>query len=96
MEFIWGFLLVMLFIWFVGSVVLLFRLITKLRVYEQAISEFYEDVSLVIHTMRALDEQNMFEQDDEVGTVFTQLRDVVYSLGTILYGSSDDNEAEEA
>jgi hypothetical protein len=42
--------------------------------------------------MRALDEKQMFETDDEVGEIFSQLRDILFDLRPILYGKEPDEE----
>jgi hypothetical protein len=62
----------------------------KITLYEQSIQQFYEDTSMVLHTMRVLDEKKMFESDDEVGTVFQQLTEIMGSLRPLLYGNTDD------
>jgi hypothetical protein len=62
----------------------------KITLYEQSIQQFYEDTSMVLHTMRVLDEKKMFESDDEVGTLFQQLTEIVGSLRPLLYGTTDD------
>ena len=62
----------------------------KITLYEQSIQQFYEDTSIVLHTMRVLDEKKMFESDDEVGTLFQQLTEIVGSLRPLLYGTTDD------
>jgi len=40
--------------------------------------------------MRVLDEKQMFETDDEVGTLFQQLTDIIGTLRSLLYGNTDD------
>lgn len=62
----------------------------KITLYEQTIQSFYEDTSILLHTMRILDEKKMFETDDEVGTLFQQLTDIIGTLRPLLYGTSDD------
>ena len=62
----------------------------KITLYEQSIQQFYEDTSMVLYTMRVLDEKKMFESDDEVGTLFQQLTEIVGSLRPLLYGTTDD------
>jgi hypothetical protein len=41
--------------------------------------------------MRALDEKQMFETDDEVGEIFAQLTDIISMLRPILYGQEQDD-----
>ena len=69
-----------------------YNLLKKVEIYEQSIEEFYSRTSIVLHSMRALDEQKMFETDDEVGSVFQQLVDILNTLRPILYGVIDDEE----
>jgi hypothetical protein len=68
------------------------NLLKKVEIYEQSIEEFYSRTSIVLHSMRALDEKKMFENDDEVGSVFQQLVDILNTLRPILYGVMDDEE----
>jgi hypothetical protein len=69
----------------------IFNLSNKITLYEQTIQQFYEDASIILHTMRALDEKQMFETDDEVGEVFAQLTDIISMLRPILYGQEQDD-----
>jgi hypothetical protein len=71
---------------------IIFNLLKKLEIYEQNIEEFYSSLSIVLHTMRALDEKKMFETDDEVGEVFGQLTDIISMLRPILYGQEQDDK----
>lgn len=71
---------------------IIINLLKKLETYEQTIEEFYSSLSIVLHTMRALDEKRMFETDDEVGEVFSQLTDVISTLRPILYGQEQDDK----
>lgn len=69
-----------------------YNLLKKLEIYEKSIEEFYTSLSFVLHTMRTLDEKQMFESDDEVGTVFKQLADILFTLRPIIYGKEQDEE----
>jgi len=69
-----------------------FNLLRKLEFYEQQIEEFYSTLSIVLHTMRVIDTRQMFEDDDEVGSVFKQLSDIVFTLRPLLYGNPDEKE----
>lgn len=71
-----------------------YNLLKKLEIYEKSIEEFYTSLSFVLHTMRALDERKMFESDDEVGTVFQQLADILFTLRPIIYGKEQDEEED--
>ena len=71
-----------------------YNLLKKLETYEKSIEEFYTSLSFVLHTMRTLDEKQMFESDDEVGTVFKQMADILFTLRPIIYGK-EQNEEED-
>lgn len=69
----------------------------KNNVYEQNLLQadenlqnVFQKVSTTLHTIRLLDEKRMFESDDEVGTVFQQLVDIVNDMRPMIYGA--DNE----
>lgn len=64
----------------------------KIEFYERAIDEFYSSTSIVLHSMRVLDEKQMFETDDEVGGVFSQLVDILNSLRPLIYGMPRNEE----
>lgn len=67
-----------------------FNLLRKLELYEQTIEQFYSRLSIALHNMRLLDQKQMFESDDEVGSVFSQLVDIINNLRPILYGNTDE------
>lgn len=76
-----------------------YNLLRKLEAYEAviedqeaAIAAFLEQTSMVLHAMRAVDEKQMFEQDDEVGTVFQQLVDIIGTLRPLIYGIPDEEK----
>ena len=71
-----------------------YNLLKKLEIYEKSVEEFYTSLSFVLHTMRVLDERKMFESDDEVGTVFQQLSDILFTLRPIIYGKEQDEEED--
>jgi|TARA_R100000479_G_scaffold172798_1_gene117812 hypothetical protein len=74
--------------------VLLFVINNLLKKYERAADEssrlgsvldyFRSKTKDTYKTMRKLDEKQMFESDDEVGTIFNQLKSLVYELNNIL------------
>lgn len=73
---------------------IVWNLSKKISVYEQTIEQFYSALTVTLATMRVLDTKQMFETDDEVGTVFQQLVDIVSNLRPILYGM-EENENKE-
>lgn len=68
----------------------IYNTLQKLEIYERAIEEFYSRLSITLHNMRMLDEKQMFESDDEVGDVFSQLVDIINNLRPLLYGNTDE------
>jgi len=65
------------------------------EIMETALEDIYGQVSFVLQTMRELDEKQMFESDDEVGSVFAQLTELVYSLQEVLGEGIDDIQETE-
>lgn len=55
----------------------------KNDIYEKWIVDLQKRVETVTSTMIALDNQQMFAKDDEIGSVFTQMVDLVKSLNQI-------------
>jgi hypothetical protein len=83
------------FILVIVSVVLAYatyNLLKKNERYETEIENIYTAVSVVLHTMRAIDEKQMFETDDEVGSVFQQLNEILDQLRPIIYGTIDEEK----
>lgn len=71
------------------------NLLRKNEVMEDAIDIFYTRLNKTLQTMRAIDSREMFEKDDEVGSVFGQIVDTVNDLRPLLYGSDiEDGEKE--
>jgi hypothetical protein len=91
-EFLLSVTIFLLLIILSGCFVIIKRLNTKNEVYEVAINDFYSSLSVVLHTMRVLDEKKIFEDDDEVGEVFSQLVDILSTLRPILYGIPNEKE----
>lgn len=56
------------------------NLLKKNEQLEDAINAFYARTNATIRYMRALDDRQMFETDDEVGTLFKLLVQTVESL----------------
>lgn len=76
------------------SVYVIRNLLSKIEVYEKSIEEFYSSLSITLHMMRMLDQKQMFENDDEVGEIFSQLRDILFELRPLLYGKEPDDEKD--
>lgn len=87
-------LLILLVLACVILLYLVWNLSRKITIYEQTIEQFYSALSVTLANMRLLDARQMFETDDEVGTVFQQLVDIVNNLRPILYGDVDENKED--
>ena len=57
---------------------------------DEQLKAVFAKISLTLHSMRILDEKKMFESDDEVGTVFQQLVDIVNDMRPMLYGVNNE------
>ena len=73
----------------------IWNLLRKIEVYEGMIEQFYSALAVTLATMRHLDEKQMFETDDEVGTLFQQLVDIISNLRPILYGMETNEDNKE-
>jgi hypothetical protein len=67
----------------------------KVEIYENSINEFYSRTSIVLNSMRAIDSSKMFEEDDDVGTIFQQLVDMLGQLRPLIYGIPDGKNKED-
>lgn len=67
------------------------NILRKVETYEDAVQQFYSALSVTLHNMRAIDERQMFENDDEVGVTFQNLTDIVNQLRPLLYGNTDES-----
>lgn len=54
----------------------------KIDIYEQWIIEFTDDVNDVYLKMKDLDDKNLFQKDDEVGIVFSDMATLIDKLNT--------------
>lgn len=52
----------------------------KVDIYESWIVEFKDDINDVYHRMKVIDDRQIFEKDDEVGSTFSQLYLIIEKL----------------
>jgi hypothetical protein len=52
----------------------------KIDIYEQWVVDFYKDVTDVYNQMKDIDDKQVFERDDEVGVVFSDLFSLIQKL----------------
>ena len=66
--------------------------VKKIEIYEDNIMRFYTGTTKILTDARHLDNREMFEKDDEVGTLFDQLIEVIGELRGIIY---EEEEKED-
>ena len=88
------FFVILLFILCIILLYIIRNLLQKISVYEESIEQFYSALTVTLANMRLIDARQMFETDDEVGTVFQQLVDILSNLRPILYGMDIDENKE--
>lgn len=71
---------------------IVWNLLKKVEMQELALESMYEQVSTTLRVMKELDNRQMFENDDEVGTVYAQVSNTVNSLKIILGEKTDGFE----
>lgn len=52
----------------------------KIDIYEQWIVEFKNDVNDVYQDLKVVDDKNIFEKDDDVGMIFSELYKIIQKL----------------
>lgn len=67
----------------------------KIEKYEDAVSNFYVAVKAILHDARELDNRQMFEKDDDVGILFSELTSLVNTLEGIIPFEETDEEIDE-
>ena len=67
--------------------------VRKIEIYEDNIMRFYEGATKILRTSRHLDNREMFEKDDDVGTLFNQLIETIGELRGIIYEKEEEEEA---
>lgn len=68
------------------------NLLRKVEVYETAIEKYYNNTTTILRTARELDNMQMFEKDDDVGSLFQQLMITIGELRAVVYEEVYDNE----
>jgi hypothetical protein len=69
-------LIILLVLSIILNAVLLFcivNLLRKFEIYESWIQTFRTEIRIVWNRLRAVDQQNLFDKDDDVGFVFSEL-----------------------
>ena len=53
------------------------NLLRKVETYEDYIDSEIKNNETLLETLRKIDNKQMFEKDDEVGSLFTQIKDTI-------------------
>ncbi len=69
--------LIILFVCLVGALYTIYNLLIKLEKYEDFIDLQEQNNTTLLETLRDIDSKQMFEKDDEVGSLFTQIKDTI-------------------
>jgi len=54
-----------------------YNLLSKVERYEDFIDQQELNNQTLLETLRRIDSKQMFEKDDEVGSLFTQIKDII-------------------
>ena len=54
-----------------------YNLLSKVEKYEDFIEQQEINNETLLETLRRIDSKQMFEKDDEVGSLFTQINDII-------------------
>ena len=76
--------LIIISILFIFSIFVIFNLLKKLENYEDAV-EVYQDFiqsettrnEALLEALRQIDQRQMFEKDDDVGSIFYQIKETI-------------------
>ena len=72
--------IIILIICLILSVYGIYNLISKLEKYEDFIEADQQRNEALLETLRIIDEKQMFEKDDEVGSLFNQIKETIQSF----------------
>ena len=78
------FLIIFLFLIILVLVYGIFNVIKKIEYYEGFILDRRLKYEQLLKTIREIDSKELFEKDDDVGAVFTQIKDEIESFENIL------------
>ena len=73
-------IIIFLFVMLVVAGFAIFNLLNKLEKYEDFIEVDQKRNEALLETLKSLDEKQMFEKDDEVGSLFTQIKETIQSF----------------
>ena len=92
-------LLSLMLVLFVATTVILsyvaYNSQNKIDIYESWIVEFKNDISDVYRQMKIIDDRQIFEKDDEVGSTFSQLYFIIQKLNQRTESNVKSQQQEE-
>lgn len=97
MVWVFGILSALLTIVTIGLTFIVRAQLNKNKILEEAINAFYAKTERTFRLMKFFDDRQMFESDDEVGTIFKQLRETLLEMEKYVTEIRDGSttEAEE-
>ena len=69
-------ILILVFI-LISLVYAVYNLLSKVEKYEDFIDQQELNNQALLETLQRIDSKQMFEKDDEVGSLFTQIKDII-------------------
>jgi hypothetical protein len=76
-------IIIILVIFLAGSGYTIYNLLNKLEKYEDFIDLQEQNNIALLETLQNIDSKQMFEKDDEVGSLFTQIKDTIQTFKQI-------------
>lgn len=71
------FIIIILSSLLLSTIYMIFNLLKKIEIYEDFIEEQETNNETLLETLRKIDNKQMFEKDDEVGSLFKQINDTI-------------------
>jgi hypothetical protein len=76
-------LIITLIVCLAGAGYTIYNLLNKLEKYEDFIDLQEQNNIALLETLQNIDSKQMFEKDDEVGSLFTQIKDTIQTFKQI-------------
>jgi hypothetical protein len=76
-------IIIILVVFLVGAGYTIYNLLNKLEKYEDFIDLQEQNNIALLETLQDIDSKQMFEKDDEVGSLFTQIKDTIQTFKQI-------------
>jgi hypothetical protein len=76
-------IIIILVIFLAGAGYTIYNLLNKLEKYEDFIDLQEQNNIALLETLQNIDSKQMFEKDDEVGSLFTQIKDTIQTFKQI-------------